>query len=303
MDNVSIIKKYFSQIKVNKKFFALTILFGAIGQIAKAISPIFFGKMIDNISNVDNQTYYFLFLFVFFIVVYRLLFVFNNYYAVKQYKEIFNSIHKIIVSEISGKNKVQKDIAKAVNIVNDSVDEISDFTDQLSDIIINTISITIILIILFGYNFSVGLVVLLINIFFFWFYEKANLKTEKLDLSIRKKKDNLIELIYDIFNFKNDKNNCKKYKKEANSLALIECKKTYNWVFKNHIIPMILVIIQGLFIVLLLFLYSKKQLTIGEIIAILSYYSMINEKIVDINSDLLARVKFVNVSLDRIKSM
>lgn len=307
MKNIKIILRYFKKFKIKKRNIFVAFLAGLLGSLLFAISPVFYGQMIDGLMNrkIDIISIN-LILFVLFNIGHSFFYIINNIYVIKSYRFLYTNIQNKISDKLSDfkeeefEDNVQ---ARLTNVISDSIDDVSNLADDLTDMAIVFLTTIVSFVILFNYSFISGLLILLINIISLTLYERANIKAEKYESNWRVKKDRLVNTIFSIFSNKKYLKKIKtKYEKEASELMVLKVKSKYNWVYRAIILPMVQEIMKGLFIVYLIIIYLNSEIGLDSFVVIMTYYVTINDNIVYF-VDLFTRLKFANVSMDRIESI
>lgn len=303
MENIRIIINYFKKFKIKKRYFLMGLAAGATGSTLSALAPIFYGDFVEGLvdKNIDFVLIS-LFFYILLLVGYKFFYLLNNYFAFKSYKHIFRKIQKRIVEKLPDNvNEDETVMVKTINVINDSLDNVSDLSDQLSDTIVCFMTIIISFVILFNYSVIGFFIVLSITFLSLFIYEKANVQAEEFDINYRVRKDNLTDTIINIFKTKNDK---LYFKYNEDSEKMVNAKKHlfYNWVLRIHGIPLLLHIIKGLFILYLVYAYFNNVLGIDDVIVIIAYYETISADSDELVG-LFTNLKFANVSMERIDSI
>lgn len=284
------IKKILSYL--NKKDIITISILTLVSSILSVIIPYIIGITINNIGK--DIKVLLIILVTFFIINYIISLITNNV-IIKTCENTIYDIRKNIIEKLeqlplSFFDKIDK--GNIMSTVSNDLDKIS---DSLSEVIITTISgiITFIgsIVIMFYMNIMLSIIIILTVPLFFIIVSKMSnkmneyfIKTENLLASLTSKTEETVSSLKTIKNINEQKYFINEFDKVNKEYKKISLKAN---IYSYIIIP-INIIINNLSNILIIgigsILVVKNKLTIGEIIAFLSYASMFRNPINDLAS-------------------
>lgn len=301
------IKNYYKLCKENIKYLYYFFITLFVVSILELLIPTFISKVIDNLTNKNNQLF-FRYIFMLFIsyTILNLFSLLSSEVYTRYFRNSFIYLNKKIVNKIY--NTEENDLPRGRLINSTVIDSINiaEMADYFFKVLRNSILITVILIIFFKNNVILGLIIL-VSVLIYIYY--SNINTEKSSYHFKGQKehvDKIIELLNQTLNgIKEIKtsNITKELNKKYDNVYkgwsekyLLKRKYYLNYNVKlkyiRYIVKVLLYIISAL-------LYFNNYISIGIIIMLSTYldnlYNHANELISSIGI-----IRNYNISLNRI---
>ena len=284
------LKKLFKML--NKRLIVITIILTIISTIIGIIIPYIIGYIIDNLH---KNIYILLIILLLFYLTQFILTIINNYIIINMTENTIYKLRKKVFNKIQTLPLTYFDNNDTGNIMSTITNDIDSVNECLSEVIttitgsvITFIGVTIIM---FYMNILLSIIIILTVPLFFIIVSKMSKKIEEyytkkqnLLASLTSNSEEIVSNVKTIKELNKEEYFIEKFNNENNKFKNISIKSN----LYSYLILPINLIINNLSNILVIgvgaLLVLKHQITIGNIVAFLSYASMFKEPINELSS-------------------
>lgn len=310
---INIFKNYYELIKYDKRKLIPYYIGYFLEEVIELIIPIYIAKITEDLTNSLFITSLISIIMYFFLknintlISYFIKNIYTNFF-----KNNYVTLYKKIVKEIYNfdeKYKKKFSTGRMLNSLTNDIINVGEMADDILTVILNILKSIIVIIYFFKINICLLIFVILIDIIYIKRSNYLNNMTIKYLKKQVNENDKLIGLISQtltglkdiqtlgISNTINDKYNTI-YRSWKN---MYSSKRKYQ-VYKQTILKCLLILVKTSIYFLLAYLVINKEMTIGVMLIIISYFDSLFQSSENIMQS-LENIKEQNVSVNRIKEI
>lgn len=203
-DNIKIIRDFFRLVKGNKKWIFLLFFGSIMAHLSSLLIPVFTSNIVYEVTKGNaNQTYLNIGFLSLTYLVYNLFWYLNYVSYSHNFKYSYKNLREKIIDKIftydhDFSDKISK--GTILNTVGNDISNLSEMIDNICEIIVVFLKVTIMIFIFLKTNIYIGLITLLLEYFYLESFDYCNVKSTKYLRGQQKYRDKLTDNLSQILN-------------------------------------------------------------------------------------------------------
>lgn len=237
-DNIKIISDFFKLVKGSKKWIFLLFFCSIMAHLSSLLIPVFTSNIIYEVTKGNaNATYMNIFFLLVTYIAYNLFWYLNYVSYSHNFKYSYKALREKIVDkvftyDIEFSDKISK--GTILNTVNTDTANLSEMIDNVCEIIVVFVKVTVMIFIFLKTNIFVGLLVLLLECIYLKSFDYCNVMSTKYLRGQQKYRDKLTDNLSQILNGLGEIKVFNIYDKIKNNFYIIANKWSEQYMLKRR---------------------------------------------------------------------